>query len=768
MARVRGREVNDMRYFTRTWLLGLVVTVLLAPVEVGGQTSSAYWRAPADNVIMPQARSAWRPRPAAVRFTGVIADVIIREQVATTTLDIKLHNPGNVRQEAELLVPVPDGAVVRGFDFEGSAKEPTAVLLPKDEARKTYDNIVARVKDPALLEFIGFNLVRSSVFPVEANSTQTIRLTYENVLTAEGDRVDYFLPRSESVDYAAPWEINLTIESKRAISTVYSPSHRLEVPVHKETKVTARLAKGSGQDPGPFRLSYLLQKNGVTATLFAYPDPKFKGGYFLMLAGLPPKPAHKGDGPVIRREVTLVIDRSGSMAGEKLEQTKAAARQVIAGLDVGEAFNLIMYNEGVDMFSSVPLIKNPGTEKAAFQWIDSITARGGTNIHDALVEALRLKPGKGMLPIVLFMTDGLPTIGQTSEVAIRSVATDGNKAGKRIFTFGVGVDVNTPLLTAISHASRGFSTFVLPKEDVEVKVARVFNALSGPILADASFETVDKKGKHQPGRVTDVLPRQLPDLFQGDQLVLLGRYLGEEPLGLKFRGNYQGKEKEFTFTFDLDNATTRNSFVPRLWASRKIAVLVDQIRQAGADLTFSTDIARIANDPRFTELVDEIVRLSTEFGILTEYTAFLAREGTDLSRQVAIMHEARDNFINRAVKVRSGWGSVSQSVNNDHLGNQQQLNPRNVFYDDDMNQVDNNSVQQMGDRAFYRRGGRWVDSRVANKQETTAPARVVEFGSDEYGDLALELVEDGRQGAISMEGDTLLEVNGEEILIRND
>ena len=90
----------------------------------------------------------------------------------------------------------------RGFTFQGSASEPTAELLRKEAARQTFDSIVAKMKDPALLEFVGYNLVRSSVFPVEANGTQKVRLTYEHLLTADGDRVDYVLPRSESIGYS--------------------------------------------------------------------------------------------------------------------------------------------------------------------------------------------------------------------------------------------------------------------------------------------------------------------------------------------------------------------------------------------------------------------------------------------------------------------------------------------------------------------------------------------------------------------------------------
>ena len=720
------------------------------------------WRAPATNVIMPQAMPVHTWRTAAVKVTLVEASINIQQQVATTILDLHLENPAGRRQEAELLVPVPDGAVIRGFDFEGSAKEPTAVLLPKDEAKRTYSDIVAKVKDPALLEFIGWNLVRSSVFPVEARGTQRVRLTYENILPAVGQRVDYVLPRSESVEYNAPWRISINVSSKSPISTLYSPSHEIEVTESTDKQIRARLANSAARIPGPLHLTYLIPQEGMTATMFAYPDPNIGGGYFLLLAGVPPRPK---DAAAIPREVTVVLDRSGSMAGEKLDQVIAATRQVVAGLDESEYFNIIVYNEGVDVFASKPVKKTARSQKEAFKWLQSVNARGGTNIHDALVESLRSKPAHGTLPIVLFLTDGLPTIGQTSEKVIRQTATVANKHQRRIFTFGVGVDVNTPLLTVLARESRGTSTFVLPKEDVEVKMARVFTALSGPILADTTLGVIDETQQVTPARLRDVLPRRLPDLFEGDQLVVLGQYLGEEPVTFTLAGNHLGKNREFRFSFDLEDATTRNAFVPRLWASRKIAVLVDAIRQSGADAVFAADIGRIAADPRFKELVDEIVRLSTEFGILTEYTAFLAREGVDLGLQQLMNEQAARNFLDRAVRVRSGISSVNQSVNNDFQMRQRNLNPRNRYFDANMNPVEVTSVQQVADRAFYRRGGQWVDSRMSKANKKQKPTRVVDFGSDDFGDLAIQLAAEGRQGSVSLRGEVMLEMDGEAVML---
>lgn len=740
----------------------IVGIILIAVGQTQGQLHHIRVRPPASNVIVPQCRArAFAPeRRGAIEITEIGALIDILEGTATTTIEIRLHNTSGRRQEAELIVPVPDGAVVRGFAYDGPGGEITAEVLSKDEARRIYQRLVAKIRDPALVEFIGYNLIRSSVFPIEARGKQKIRLTYEHLLDVDGNRADYILPRTESLEYAVPWKITANIKTKRPISTVYSPSHKLEEKRISDKEFIVKIATDAMKEPGPFRLSYLLVDNGVTASMFAYPDGKVGGGYFLLLAGLPAKPLKAEDVPAIKRELTLVIDRSGSMRNEKIEQVKEATLQIIAALKEGEAFNVVIYNDTIEWFSKEPVLKTGRSQDAARKYIEGITAMGGTNIHDALLEALKQKPMEAMLPIVLFLTDGLPTAGQTSEVAIRNVVIKSNPYNRRVFTFGVGVNVNAPLLEKIAADSRATAEFVLPNEDVEVKIGKVFKQLTGPILADVEVEVVEVAGKPAIGRTRDIIPDKLPDLFDGDQLVLLGQYVGKKPVTFKVSGNYLGTKRTFKFTFQFDKANVRNGFVPRLWASRKIAQLIDIVRQMGADSAVSKD------DPKVKELVDEIVRLSTEFGILTEYTAFLAREGTDLADRDAVREENARVLEHRAMRSRTGMDAVNQSLNMIGQKRQERLNMRNTFFDGDMNRVSISTVQQINDRAYYRRGNRWVDSRLVNNEAEVKPTKVIEFGSEEFIELAEKMARDNRQGAVALVGDVLLQIDGELVLVK--
>ncbi len=743
-----------------------IVTALLlvaAPCSCLAQIEHISLRPPAMNVLVPQSRPwAFTPdRRNNVQITEVEVRIDIVEMTATTTIELHLENPTSQRQEAELIFPVPDGAVVRGFAYDGPGGQITAQVLPKDEARRIYESLVSRIRDPALVEFIGYNLIRSSVFPIEARGKQRVRLTYEHLLDTDGSRVDYVLPRTESLQYGVPWNVTARIRAERPISTVYSASHKLQMERIGEREMSLKIAAGANREPGPFRLSYLLQEDGVTASIFAYPDEKVGGGYFLFLAGLPAKATEDPDVQAIKREVTLVIDRSGSMRNEKIEQVKEAAMQVIAGLRPGEAFNILLYSNSVQWFSPRPVVKDEATQEAARKYIEGITATGGTNLHDALHAALQQEPMQGMLPIVLFLTDGLPTVGQTSEIAIRELAAKSNPHHRRVFTFGVGFDVNAPLLEKLADQSRGRAEFVLPQEDVEAKVGAVFQQLTGPILAEPELRITDAHGNAAVGRTRDILPERLPDLFEGDRLILLGQYVGNAPIIFEVSGNYFGKRRTFKSHLDFAKASEKNGFVPRLWASRKIAELIDAVRQAGAEPSAA------AQDPKIKELVDEIVRLSTEFGILTEYTAFLAREGTDLANPASVQREAVDVLSSRAIEVRSGIGGINQSFNSIRQKGQTELNVRNFYYDEKLNQVSISTVQQVNDQAYYNRGSQWVDSRLVSRKDQVAPARVIEFGSKEYFDLAHRLARQNRQGSIALTGDILLMVDGEPVLIKS-
>ncbi|MBL8878921.1 MAG: VWA domain-containing protein [Phycisphaerales bacterium] len=734
--------------------------------------AQSYSTAPADCVVVPACRCFHptpRPMPERVRLTSVKAAVEIADQVATTTLTLTLENPWHQPQQSEVLVPLPGDAVVRSFGYDGASGETTARLLPRDEARRLYDAIVAKSRDPGLLEFAGTNAIRSSTFPVPAKSTQRVWVTYEQVLKAESDRYDYVLPRSESIQgVRLPWSITVNVRAKSTIATVYSPSHMIDVAVGGPNHRTVNLAPRAETTPGSFRLSILHGQDGLANSLIAYPAFGGEDGYFLLLTGVPAGVARAhADRPAMRREVILVLDRSGSMRGEKFEQARSAATQVIEGLSPGELFNIIDYSNTIAAFAEKPIAKDAKTLADARAYLAGLKADGGTNIHDALLHAMAQPHDAEALPMVLFLTDGLPTVGNTSEVEIRGHAAEANKHKRRIFTFGVGYDLNAPLLDRIASMGRGASTNVLPNENIEVAVSKVFQRLVGPVLEFPKIAALDDRGEIDTRVIYDVMPVELPDLFDGDQLIVLGRYRGDGPLALRLTGQHAGVEKTTMMKFALDKASVANGHVPRLWASRRIGFLVDEIRQRGG---------AGGNVPVNKELVDEIVRLSTKFGIMTEYTSFLTTDsGSAVAAAPTIDRDAAvglamDNVARRAVTVRGGAGAVNQSMNIKAQQAQSCANADNRYYDEEMREVTVNSVQQVCDQTLFRRGDRWIDSRLMMGPDAEAkvePQRTVEFGTPEYFDLAQQLAVEGRSALISISGEVYIQVGTERVLVKN-
>ena len=374
---------------------------------------------------------------------------------------------------------------------------------------------------------------------------------------------------------------------------------------------------------------------------------------------------------------------------------------------------------------------------------------------------------KGTVPIVLFLTDGLPTIGETSEKRIRENASDANKNRRRIFTFGVGVDVNTPLLSRLADDSRATATYVLPKEKVEVKVASVFRRLIGPVLSFPQIKVVDQGGNPVPHRISDMVPHQLPDFFANDQIIVTGRYRGSEPLEFRLTGDDGRARKKFTFTFKP--AKNRHPFVPRLWAMRKIAILTEALRDLGADSALGglTGDNVDRNDPRVKELVDEIVRLSTEHGILTEYTAFLALDGEVFRPQEQRNSRAAFNFDEKALKLRSGVGSVTQDLNLWTQKGANNLNPTNGYVNAALEVEEVKNVAQCADMAFFKRGKEWVDASLTLVgRDANLPVREISVDSPEFKLMVDKLVAKQRQSCLSLGNNLELVVDGVRYRVR--
>lgn len=799
-ASVRGSASALLRAAAWTAALGISITAGLgvagpfSPAALAQTASTSGggagartepWSSSAVNVVVPQRRViSIRPDVGAVKMSAVVTNVAVVDQVSTTTLEITLSNPNPRIMEAELVLPVPEGAVVKGFELEGLPNEGKARILPRDEARRIYESIVRQTRDPGLVEFIGSSLIRSSVFPVPASGTQKLRISYEQVLPADGPRVDYILPRSDALaESGVEWSASMTISSSKPIATVYSPSHSLAVDRRGPGEVHLKVTGAMGSTPGSLRVSYLLDpakdasNRALSATLFTYPDLELTGGggYFMLLAGLPS--GVTAANVKTAKEVTLVIDRSGSMKGPKIEQAKKAALQVLEGLDTGDAFNLIDYSDSIGMFSPRPVVKNADTMNSIRSYVGTMQANGGTNLHDALIESLSMPPlDAERLPMVLFLTDGLPTVGQTQEAAIRSNAQKSNKFNRRVFTFGVGYDVNVPLLSGVALESRAASTFVLPDEDVEQKVSQVYRRLQGPVITSpaltAALATPTNSIATVP--VRDLMPATMPDVFEGDQILVLGTYSGTAPIALTLTGTMGKEPIAYNVSLDPAAASLRHSFVPRLWANRRIGFLNDQITKLTADTG-----AINQNDPRMKELIEEIVRLSTKWGILTEYTAFLADDTTDRRAfsepsSPEIRRRAADSMA-PAVQSRAGDWPVLQEKNRAapaSSGGRQTTNlaAQNAWVDKDGQQRSVSSVWQTADQTMFFRNNRWVDVRALKHAEKAAdPAafdRVITVGTDDYFTLAGELAAQGRQSLLAQTGEIELSHEGKRVLVK--
>lgn len=675
------------------------------------------------------------PRPVPVPLPNVLPvksltlDTKINGQVATTHVEQVFRNDTPYTLEGTYFFPIPETASVVEFAIWENGKKLVGEVRSREEARRIYDEIVRRQRDPGLLEYAGKDLFQASIFPIPPNSDKKLELKYTQVLKAESGTVGYKYPlgtgrnlwrrhphEAETGRGNVPQKFGtvsgkIEIVGKQGLRNVYSPSHAVDVKNKSGNAVTVSFE--TRDNDNDFQLFYGLSNEDFGMSLLTYREPG-KDGYFLLL--LSPRD-DISERELVNKDVVFVLDTSGSMAEEgKMEKARAALLFGIRTLRDGDRFNVIGFSGEERLMGSGLIAANAAGRKRGEEFVAKLSPTGGTNINDSLVASVKQFEKNDRPKILVFMTDGLPTVGERNVETIIANFKSARGVDVRVFPFGFGYDVNTGLLDKLGMENSGIADYVQPKEDLEVKVSNFFSRVSSPVLSDLDIDLGGVDAEL-------VYPRKPGDLFKGMQIAMIGRYKNAADLRnvtATLRGRSGKDARSFAFNdLDFPLRNEENEFLPRLWASRRVGWLLDQVRLNG----------------EAKELRDEIIELGTRYGLVTPYTSYLATDGTLNNTTERARIQSLGASAPAKMARRSGADAVQFSVQQNARNTSATLSESKNKDEGERVLVDNSSVNQfVANKNFFNQNNVWVDS------EFSAEARLkevaVKFGSDEYYKLA--------------------------------
>lgn len=675
-------------------------------------------------IIMPEIPGRLTSAKIELRSTKAIADV--RSGIATVKVEQVFFNPSSQRLEGEYVFMLPGEAQIYDFHLYVDGEKVKGELLDGKEAAEIYRNIVRSLRDPALLEYAGYGIFKARIFPIEPRDERKIEFSYAQILQYQQRDFKFIFPvRQIGIENTDNFYLSLTIREQNTIGNIFSPSHTIEID-HSGPGI-ARITLEEKETDRDFVLYYSVSREEIQHTLLSFRPRTDRNGFFILLLN----PNQEISTPArISKDVIFVMDVSGSMQGEKIRQARQALKFCVESLQSEDRFDIITFSSTLNYFQGQWVHAREGAKKNAQYFIDNLSASGGTNIDEALQKALAMKSQKDNRSTdIIFLTDGLPTEGETGIGNILNNVKKVRKEFIRIFTFGVGFDVNTFLLDKISEDSRGRTQYVKPEETIESAISSLFNKISNPVLTDVS---IDFEGV----QVEDIYPMQIADVYQGERLTLLGRYRNHGQARIHLVGRQGDRTKKYTYQVQFAERESENEFVAKLWANRKVHHLLSEIRFHGEN----------------PEFIESIKTLGKEYGIITPYTSYLVKEqqqelahineqiqeGSRGVSQVLIYsrqksREARAEEDDESVGSEAFYDAmaslplaVEQSAGKGAVYSSRALKKLAVGE----TEVDMLlTVQRIGARTFTLRSGIWIEEGLSLQTEADSK---IKFLSDEY------------------------------------
>ncbi|MBI5867630.1 MAG: VWA domain-containing protein [candidate division Zixibacteria bacterium] len=660
-------------------------------------------------IVTPSVQHPYNPE--ALQLTKEVVRVDLSDRAAQVNVECTYHNSSQWVLEGTYLFPLPPEAAVDKFSLFVDGEEIRAELLDATAARNEYESIVRRMKDPALLEYVDRQLLKARIYPIQPNSDAKIRLYYTHPLVADFGTTDFAFPLSgERTAPGAAISLIGSIETQSVLKAVTSPTHEVKVTYdgsHRATLTAAPRADGPKSD---LHILCTYDTREVGAQFLTTTDNAGQNYFMAIIA-----PGEAGSDAIVPKDVVFCFDHSGSMAGEKLTQARAALKFCLSKLNPDDRFGLVVFNDRIDSYAGSLRQATVPNVDSAHRFLYYVDAEGGTFIEGALVRSMDMFDGAKRPKYLVFLTDGLPTVGTRDPGLIKKSVVAHNANNARVFTFGVGFDLNAALLNDLAAEGKGQSSYVAPKEDVEIAVSNFFSKISRPVLSDCKlqFTGVD---------VHDVYPFDLPDVFAGSEIVVVGRFDEDANVTARLTGTRGAAAVSHVFNAEFTARSGRYEFIPKLWAGRRIGNLLEDMRRNGET----------------REVKDEVIRLSKKYGIMTSYTSFLAApeevriaQNSGVAQGGVGISVAHDRFAVRSEAPASVDATAKRDISSEQLrssGSTQALMPAAPSEPEDQKAAA--SISAAG-RQFTLIDGIWTDWALFTSKSLSDTIKIKPY-SDAY------------------------------------